>query len=124
MTNEEIFKDLGEMGTLIGLFIEMARVDGKLDDEEINAVISIAGKFTNQNVLPYIKHYSILLKTLGQKRMYEYMAAGLTYFADSLDHNTKIGVLSGLNSIAHADGVLDLNEKKLFDLAVNLLEVE
>jgi len=124
MTDVEIFKELGEMGTLVGLFIEMARSDGKVDKSEFTQVIEAAKKFTDQDIMPFLEKHMALFKKLGPQRMYEYSLVGLSIFAKRLDQNTKIGVLSGLKSIAQADGELHSNEKMLFNMAVALLEVE
>jgi uncharacterized tellurite resistance protein B-like protein len=124
MTDVEIFEELGEMGTLVGLFIEMGRIDGNFDDEEIVQVVAAARKFTSQNLDPLVNKYFDLLGALGQARMYSYLFSGLSYFADTLDDDTKINVLAGLETIAKADGVISSTEKKLYDVAVKLLEVE
>lgn len=52
MTNQEVFDKLGEMGTLMALFLEMGAVDGQLDQSEINLVIEASKCFTDKDVTP------------------------------------------------------------------------
>jgi hypothetical protein len=42
MTNQEIFEELGEMGTLMSLFLEMGAIDGNLDQSEIDQVLRVS----------------------------------------------------------------------------------
>jgi uncharacterized membrane protein YebE (DUF533 family) len=121
MTNQEIYNRLGEMGTLMALFLEMGAIDGHLDDSEINQVIKVSELFTNQDLKPFIDSAIEIRNEIGQKEVINYLKAGLTYFGDKFDEETKQGILIALKSIAQADGVIHGNEKLLFDLAVNNL---
>jgi hypothetical protein len=53
MTNQEIFKDLGELGTLMLLFLEMAATDEELTDEELKAVLDAGASFTDKDLRPH-----------------------------------------------------------------------
>jgi uncharacterized tellurite resistance protein B-like protein len=118
MTNQEIFDKLGEMGTLMALFLEMGAIDGQLDQSEIDQVLEVSTLFTDQNVMPFIQLAVGLRKEVGQMGVLKYLQASLSYFGDKFDEDTKKGILLSLKSIANADGVIHENEKLLFDLAV------
>ena len=121
MTNQEIFDKLGEMGTLMSLFLEMGAIDGHLDQSEIARVIEVSQNFTDQNVLPFIGLALDVRKEIGQMGVLKYLKSGLAYFGNKFGTETKKGILIALKSIAKADGVLHENEKVLFDLAVKEL---
>jgi uncharacterized membrane protein YebE (DUF533 family) len=121
MTNQEIFDKLGEMGTLMSLFLEMGAIDGNLDQSEIDQVLKFSKLFTDEDVMPFIASAVAIRKEIGQIGVIGYLKAGLSYFGNNFDDETKKGILLALKSIANADGVIHENEKLLFDLAVNKL---
>lgn len=121
MTNQEIFDKLGEMGTLMSLFLEMGAIDGNLDQSEIDQVLKCSKLFTNEDVMPVIASAIVIRKEIGQDGVIKYLKAGLSYFGNKFDDDTKEGILLALKSIANADGVIHENEKLLFGLAVKEL---
>lgn len=121
MTNQEIFDKLGEMGTLMSLFLEMGAIDGNLDQSEIDQVLKCSKLFTNEDVMPVIASAIVIRKEIGQDGVIKYLKAGLSYFGNKFDDDTKKGILLALKSIANADGVIHENEKLLFGLAVKEL---
>lgn len=121
MTNQEIFDKLGEMGTLMSLFLEMGAIDGNLDQSEIDQVLKCSKLFTNEDVMPVIASAIVIRKEIGQDGVIKYLKAGLSYFGNKFDDDTKEGILLALKSIANADGVIHKNEKLLFGLAVKEL---
>lgn len=121
MTNQEIFEKLGEMGTLMSLFLEMGAIDGNLDQSEIDQVLKLSKLFTNEDVMPVIASAIVIRKEIGQDGVIKYLKAGLSYFGNKFDDDTKEGILLALKSIANADGVIHENEKLLFGLAVKEL---
>lgn len=121
MTNQEIFDKLGEMGTLMSLFLEMGAIDGNLDQSEIDQVLKFSKLFTNEDVMPVIASAIVIRKEIGQDGVIKYLKAGLSYFGNKFDDDTKKGILLALKSIANADGVIHENEKLLFGLAVKEL---
>lgn len=121
MTNQEIFDKLGEMGTLMSLFLEMGAIDGNLDQSEIDQVLKCSKLFTNEDVMPVIASAIVIRKEIGQDGVIKYLKAGLSYFGNKFDDDTKKGILLALKSIVNADGVIHENEKLLFGLAVKEL---
>ena len=121
MTNKEIFDKLGEMGTLMSLFLEMGAIDGNLDQSEIDQVLRVSKSFTDEDLMPFITMAVELRKKIGQKGVLNYLQAGLSYFGNNFDDEMKKGILLALKSIANADGVIHENEKVLFEIAVNRL---
>ena len=121
MTNQEIFDDLGDMGTLMLLFLEMAGADGEFAESEIEALIDGGRNFTDADLKPFIDKAIKVRKSLKFKERVDYLAAGLGYFAGNLSANMKKGVLVELAKIAKADGVIHDNESALFKMAASYL---
>ena len=65
MTNQEIFDDLGEMGTLMMLFLEMAAADGEFTDAELATVFEAASNFTDHDVEQFVQNALRVAKTLS-----------------------------------------------------------
>lgn len=121
MTNQEIFNDLGEMGTLMLLFLEMAGADGEFDESEIETIIDGASNFTDKNLGPFIDSALAIRKAISVEARINYLAAGLGYFAGNLSADMKKGILVELAKIAKADGVIHDNESTLFKMAASYL---
>ena len=121
MTNQEIFDDLGEMGTLMLLFIEMAAADGEIAQAEIAAIVNGAANFTDNDIVPFIDNAIKIRTALTVEARINYLSAGLGYFAGNLSADMKKGVLVELAKIAKADGVIHDIESKLFKLAASYL---
>jgi uncharacterized tellurite resistance protein B-like protein len=117
MTNQEIFDDLGEMGTLMMLFLEMAAADGEFSDEEIATVLDSASNFTDNDVEAYVGRALKTAKSLSFEERVAYLQAGLAYFAGKFDADMKKGILVELAKIAKADGAIHDNESSLFKMA-------
>ena len=121
MTNQEIFDELGEMGTLMLLFIEMAAADGEIAKAEIGAIVDGASNFTDHDIMPFVDNALKIRKSLSVEARINYLAAGLGYFAGNLSADMKKGVLVELAKIAKADGVIHDIESKLFKMAASYL---
>jgi uncharacterized tellurite resistance protein B-like protein len=121
MTNQEIFDDLGEMGTLMMLFLEMAAADGEFSDEEIATVLDSASNFTDNDVEAYVGRALKTAKSLSFEERVAYLQAGLAYFAGKFDADMKKGILVELAKIAKADGAIHDNESSLFKMAATHL---
>jgi len=121
MTNQEIFDDLGEMGTLMLLFLEMAGADGNFDESETNAIVDAASNFTDQDLIPFIDNAIKIRNSISFEARVAYLAAGLGYFAGKLNANMKTGILVELARIAKADGAIHNNESALFKMAASHL---
>ena len=48
MTNQEIYNKLGDIGTLALIGVEMARIDGKVADEEFDAIGNAFVRFASE----------------------------------------------------------------------------
>jgi hypothetical protein len=121
MTNQEIFDKLGEMGTLMLLFLEMAAADGEFTDEEIGTVLESASCFTDQKVDRFVQSALEVAKTLSFEERVAYLGAGLAYFAGKFPADMKKGILVELARIAKADGAIHDNESALFKMAASHL---
>jgi uncharacterized tellurite resistance protein B-like protein len=121
MTNQEIFDDLGEMGTVMMLFLEMAAADGEFSDEEIATVLDSASNFTDNDVEAYVGRALKTAKSLSFEERVAYLQAGLAYFAGKFDADMKKGILVELAKIAKADGAIHDNESSLFKMAATHL---
>lgn len=121
MTNQEIFDDLGEMGTLMMLFLEMASTDGEISTEEAETLYESASNFTEQDVHPFVVDALKVAKTLSFKDRVDYLNAGLAHFSDKFSAEMKKNILIELAKIANADGSIHDNESSLFKLAASHL---
>jgi uncharacterized tellurite resistance protein B-like protein len=121
MTNQEIFGDLGQMGTLMLLFIEMAGADGEVTEDEIGTLVDSGSSFTDQDLVPFIDSALKVRNTIGSKQRVEYLGAGLDLFAKELSADMKKGILIELAKIAKADGAIHDNESALFKMAASYL---
>ena len=121
MTNQEIFDKLGEMGTLMLLFLEMAGADGKFDESETEAILDAASNFTDEDLIPFIDSAIKIRKSISFEERVAYLNAGLAYFAGKLSANMKTGILVELAKIAKADGAIHNNESALFKMAASHL---
>jgi hypothetical protein len=117
MTNQEIFDKLGEMGTLMLLFLEMAAADGKFTDEELETVIDSASNFTDQEVGRFVHSALEVAKSITFEERVAYLDAGLAFFANKFNADFKKAVLVELARIAKADGAIHNNESLLFKMA-------
>ena len=117
MTNQEIFDKLGEMGTLMLLFLEMGVADGEFTEDEFVSIIESASKFTDQEVDRFLHSAVEVAKSLSFEERVAYLNAGLAYFAGKFPANMKKGILVELARIAKADGAIHDNESALFKMA-------
>ena len=121
MTNQEIFDDLGQMGTLMLLFIEMAGADGEVTEDEIGTLCDSGSNFTDKDLVPFIDSALKVRSTLGAKERIAYLGAGLAMFAGKFPADMKKGILIELAKIAKADGSIHDNESALFKMAASYL---
>ena len=122
MTNQEIFKDLGELGTLMLLFLEMAATDEELKDEELKAVLDAGASFTDKDLRPHLDSALIFSESVSFQERVAYLNAGIKYFSVGFTAETKKGVLTGLAKIAKVDGTIHEHEDELFQMVkMNLI---
>lgn len=122
MTNQEIFSEIGEMGTLMLLFLEMAGADGEVTKSEIENVLLAGAMFTDKDLIPNVDAAIKVRNSIGFKERVAYLTAGLGYFAENLSAETKTDILLAMAAIAGADGVIHNNESALFKMAASYLE--
>lgn len=116
MTNQEIFKDLGELGTLMLLFLEMAATDEELTDEELKAVLDAGASFTDKDLRPHLDSALIFSESVSFQERVAYLNAGIKYFSVGFTAETKKGILTGLAKIAKVDGTIHEHEDELFQM--------
>ena len=121
MTNQEIFDELGEMGTLMLLFIEMAAADGEITEDEIGTLVDSGSNFTDKDLTPFIDSALRIRNTIGTQERIDYLGAGLDFFAGKFSANSKKGILVELARIANADGAIHNSESALFKMAASYL---
>jgi uncharacterized tellurite resistance protein B-like protein len=123
MTNQEIFKDLGELGTLMLLFLEMAATDEELTDEELKAVLDAGASFTDKDLRPHLDSALIFSESVSFQERVAYLNAGIKYFSGGFTAETKKGILTGLAKIAKVDGTIHEHEDELFQMVKMYLNV-
>jgi len=123
MTNQEIFKDLGELGTLMLLFLEMAATDEELTDEELKAVLDAGASFTDKDLRPHLDSALIFSESVSFQERVAYLNAGIKYFSVGFTAETKKGILTGLAKIAKVDGTIHEHEDELFQMVKMYLNV-
>lgn len=121
MTHQEIFDDLGEMGTLMMLFLEMVSADDEISTEEVETLYESASKFTKQDVHQFVERALRVAKTLSFNDRVSYLNAGLAHFSKKFSAEMKKNILIELAKIANADGSIHDNESSLFKLAASHL---
>jgi uncharacterized tellurite resistance protein B-like protein len=124
MTNQEIFDELGQLGSLLGLFVQMTSIDGNTEESEIYAGIKSFRRFTDQDVTPYIEKYFALEEKLGKGRMFEYLQSSLAFFKENLSAAIRVEIMRELEEIAKSDGVIHDNAGILFHYVARELGVE
>jgi uncharacterized tellurite resistance protein B-like protein len=124
MTDQEIFDELGQLGSLLGLFVQMTSIDGNTEESEIHAGIKSFRRFTDQDVVPYIEKYFALEEKLGKGRMFEYLQSSLAFFKENLSAAIRVEIMRELEEIAKSDGVIHDNEGILFHYVARELGVE
>ena len=122
MTNQEIFSEIGEMGTLMLLFLEMAGADGEVTESEIETVLGAGSFFTDNDLAPNVDAAIKIRNSIGFKERVAYLAAGLGYFAENLSAQMKKNILIAMAEIAKADGVIHDAESALFKMAASYLK--
>jgi len=123
MTNQEIYNELGNAGTITGLFIEMSNIDGQIDNSEIETIILALKEIVEPSEInPAINKYFNIRSNLGLERMINYLDKALVSLAKDLDEDMIDQILESLKEIAGADGKVDKSEVTLYHFAVERLK--
>ena len=104
---------------LVSLFVEVSRVDYKIDEKEINFIIEILAKEFNFN-LDLIKEKLNIVRT--SERLIGYHPI-TKYFNENFDINFKKKVVLGLWKIAFINNDLDKYEDHLVRKVSDLLYI-
>ena len=104
---------------LVSLFVEVSRVDYKIDEKEINFIIEILAKEFNFN-LDLIKEKLNIVRT--SERLIGYHPI-TKYLNENFDINFKKKVVLGLWKIAFINNVLDKYEDHLVRKVSDLLYI-
>jgi len=122
MTNQELFDKLGELGTLMLLFLEMTTADDEVHDNEIDKMYDLAQNFTSDPET-HINNALGVHNALSFESRIAYLRSGLTYFSNKFDDDVKKSILTSLAKIANADGEIHANEEGLFEMAKTILKL-
>ena len=129
MTNQEIFNDLGQLGSLIFLGVEMAGADGNFDKSEIDGLVDLYFEFTSEENRS-AEHYNNFLEKAVKHRnesfdsfddRLSYIVNALKHFSEIFNEDVKNIMIKELSSIAMADGELHAQEKGLLNLCREIL---
>lgn len=111
------------MGSLVGIFIRMANIDGQIDESEIEVAVQGLRKFTDRDINPAIEKYLYVSAKLDKARMFDYLTVNFKFFKKNISANIKFGILIELAAIANADGVIHQNETILFNCVAQELGI-
>lgn len=121
--SQEIWDDLGQLGSLVMLGTMVAAVDGDFDQKEGEAIVQTFLRFANEehNSVDDFKRImdkvSNAHKSLGTfENKVKYAATTLNTFKANFDADTRKAILSAYNDIAMADLEMHPNEAALLGL--------
>ena len=121
--SQEIWDDLGQLGSLVLLGTMVAAVDGDFDEKEGEAIIHTFLKFANEEhnsvddfkrIMDKVANAHKGLGTFENK--VKYAATTLNTFKANFDADTRKAILGAYNDIAMADLEMHPNEAALLGL--------
>lgn len=131
MNNQEIYNELGDLGTIIFIAHEMLHADGEVHDDEINALLKIFGFFvSDKNKTPeYFK--ATFDGVIGIYEHFEdfdakisYLHTSLDFFKSRFDNHTKENILHAIHAMGEADGEWHANELALYGICSHYLSAQ
>lgn len=121
--SQEIWEDLGQLGSLVMLGTMVAAVDGDFDEKEGEAIIQTFLRFANEerNSVDDFKRIMDKVanahKSLGTfENKVKYAATTLNTFKALFNADTRKAILGAYNDIAMADLEMHPNEAALLGL--------
>ena len=121
--SQEIWDDLGQLGSLVLLGTMVASVDGDFDEKEGEAIVQTFLKFANEEhnsvddfkrIMDKVANAHKGLGTFENK--VKYAATTLNTFKANFDADTRKAILGAYNDIAMADLEMHPNEAALLGL--------
>lgn len=121
--NQEIYDDLGQMGSLMLLGVLVASVDGEIDDSELDTLTSTFVRFANEEAQT-AEYYGDLLNRVVQafKRLdtienqVNYAVLVCNTLKRDLSETMCRELYGEFSKMAMADGELHENEATLLDI--------
>ena len=121
MTNQEIYNDLGQIGVVALVCMEMAGSDGKVDKVEIAEIIKVVKFFSDEDPEPPITKAIDYFNKLEMEKRVNFVINGLKHLGEVLNDATKKNILLALAAVAEADGIVDENEQLVYNTAKKIL---
>ena len=121
--SQEIYDDLGQLGSLVMLGTMVAAVDGSFEESEFESIVNGFVKFANEDAATP-EHFAKTMdkvknahQTLGTfENKVKYAATVLNTFKSTFDADTRKEMLGVYNDIAMADLEMHPNEAALLGL--------
>jgi uncharacterized tellurite resistance protein B-like protein len=121
--SQEIYNDLGQLGSLVMLGTMVAAVDGSFEESEFESIVDGFLKFAKEDsatpehfakIMDKVQNAHKTLETFENK--VNYAAAVLNSFKSKFDADTRKAILALYNDIAMADLEMHPNEAALLGL--------
>jgi uncharacterized tellurite resistance protein B-like protein len=121
--SQEIYDDLGQLGSLVMLGTMVAGVDGSVEDSEFESIVSAFVKFANEDAASPEHFGKIMEKVQNAHKSLEtfenkihYATSVLNTFKRDFDADLRKAILGAYNDIAMADLEMHPNEAALLGL--------
>lgn len=128
MTNQEVFDNLGQLGSVVMLASMVAAVDGSIEESELEAVGNSFAQFVSDeadNLDNFKKIWGNVLQAhqdLGDfQGKLEFAVNVLKHFKEIFDEDTRRAMLVEFSKVAMADGELHDQEAQLLGLYTKFL---
>lgn len=123
MTNQEIYNKLGDIGTLTLIGVEMARIDGEVDQKEYAAIGNAFLRFASeekQNKESFDNLIKDVMEVIHGFESFEdkesYVESALLHMTKKYEKDLRNAMLEEISNIAHADDELHDHEAGLLNL--------
>ena len=128
MTNQEVFNNLGQLGSVVMLASMVAGVDGNIEDSELEAVGNSFARFASDeadNLENFKRIWGNVMQAhqdLGDfKGKLDFAVNVLTHFKEIFDEDTRRSMLVEFSKVAMADGELHDQEAQLLGIYTKFL---
>lgn len=121
--NQEIYNEIGDLGSLVLLGINIAGIDGSIEESEVESIVNSFLKFAPddensvehwENLLGKVNKALETLDTFEKKMGYSLTI--LNHFKENYPAETRKAILAEYNNIAMADLEVHPNESALLGL--------
>jgi len=127
-TNQEMYNDLGELGSIQFLGILIAGVDGSVDDSELEAVGNSFARFASNeadNMDNFKRIWENVMNVFTELENFEnrfnFAVEVLRHWKDKFSDDTKKAMMLEFVKVANADEELHDNEAKLLGAYAKIL---